>query len=452
MGEKLRVGYARADITPEESVPLAGYGNTLTRMSQGALEPLMATCIAITDEKESTMLLFSLDIVSTRDAYCMQAREQICQKYGIPVPSIVIAATHTHSGPDMAQKDLPAIQRYADHLVSLLVETAGKALADRKSAVLRCGRTYNQGMNYVRHYIQENGSILGDNFGDPTTAQLRCHVSEADKEIRLVRFRREGGKDVLLVNWQAHPNLASTIATEYGRAHRPYLSADYVGACRSYVEEKADVHFVFFLGAAGNVNSRSRMDTEMDTRDHNCYGQQLGEYVLAGMKDLQPLKHGTVAASIETLTCRLNHTEDHLVPMAKEVRVEWAKSNDARKCMQIGQPYGIHSAYHAGAIIAKADMPTHTTMDLGAGRIGDLGLAFMPYEMFDTNGKYVREESPFGMTLVFSCANGGHAYIPSARGFEHGCYEADMCRFAPGTGEEAAQLAVSMLRTLHQEV
>jgi len=81
MGEKLRVGYARADITPEESVPLAGYGNTLTRMSQGALEPLMATCIAITDEKDSTMLLFSLDIVSSRDAYCMQAREQICQKF-----------------------------------------------------------------------------------------------------------------------------------------------------------------------------------------------------------------------------------------------------------------------------------------------------------------------------------------------------------------------------------
>ena len=290
--------------------------------------------------------------------------------------------------------------------------------------------------------------LLGE---EPQDAPFFSPDTPADTQLQMIRFVRHDSRDILMVNWQAHPNLASTIATEYGRSHRPYISADYVGACRSYVEEKADVHFAFFLGAAGNINSRSRLDSEIDTRDHNCYGRQLGDYVLEGMKSLQPLKHGSVAASVQTLTCRLNHTEDHLVPMAKEVRVEWAKSNDARKCMQVGEPYGIHSAYHAGAIIAKADMPTHTTMDLGAGRIGDLGLAFMPYEMFDTNGKYVREESPFDMTLVFSCANGGHAYIPSARGFEHGCYEADMCRFAPGTGEEGAELAVSMLRTLHKE-
>ncbi len=444
-------GYARTDITPKESVPLAGYGNTLSRMSQGALEPLMATCIAITDEKDNTMLLFTLDMVATRDEFCQQAREEISRKFGIPMPSIVITATHTHSAPDMMQKECAAIQRHSERLVALLVETAEQALSDRKPALLECGKAYNEGMNYVRHYILENGKILGDNFGDPTNAVFRGHVSEADREIRLVKFLREGGKDILLVNWQAHPNLASTIATEYGRANRPYLSADYVGACRAYVEEKADVHFAFFLGAAGNLNSRSRMDTEIDTRDHNCYGQQLGAYVLQGMQDLQPLNHGTVAASTQTLTCRLNHTEDHLVPEAKMVRVEWAKSNDARKCMQLGEPYGIHSAYHAGAIIAKADMPTHTSFDLGAGRIGDLGLAFMPYEMFDTNGKDVREGSPFAMTLVFSCANGGYAYIPSARGFEHGCYEADMCRYAPGTAEDAAQLAVSILRTLHEE-
>ena len=81
-----------------------------------------------------------------------------------------------------------------------------------------------------------------------------------------------------------------------------------------------------------------------------------------------------------------------------------------------------------------------------------MGFVAVPYEMFDTNAKYVRDCSPFAQTIVASCCNDYMNYVPSAYGFDHGCYEADMCRHAPGTGEEAAELVVSMLHTLHQEV
>ena len=445
------VGYAREDMTPAEPLPLAGYGNTMQRISQGVLDPLMATCIAVTDEKGGTVLLFTLDIVATRESCFQAAREEISRRCGIPVEAIILCATHTHSGPDMAQKEAPSVARYAQRLPDLLAKLAEKALDDRKEAVSAAAKVRNEGMNYVRHYIQENGAVCGDNFGDPTASPCVRHISEADREIRLVRFCRKEGKDVLLVNWQAHPNLASTIATEHGRAHRPYISADYVGACRSYVEEQADVHFAFFLGAAGNLNSRSRIETETDTRDHMLYGRRLGDYVLKGMEQLQPIHTGKVAASAQILHGRLNHTEDHLVPEAEKIRVEWAKTNDPKLCMALGAPYGIHSAYHAGAIIRKAQQPAYLDMTMGAARIGDIGIAALPYEVFDTNGMYIREASPFPMTLILSCANGGFNYIPSKCGFAHGCYEADMCSHAPGTAEEAAELLVTMLRELNKE-
>ena len=444
------VGYARGDMTPKEPVPLAGYGNTLTRIHQGVLDPLMATCIAIGDG-ENTTLLFTLDIVATREEVFLKAREEISRQYGIPVEAVIMSATHTHSGPDFAQKEHDGIIRYRQQLFTLLVEIAGKALADRQPAVMEGGRTYNTGMNYVRHYIQENGDVCGDNYGDHEASPYKCHVSEADRELRLVRFRRETGKDVLIVNWQAHPNLASTIATEYGRAHRPLVSADYVGTCREYVEEKENVHFAFFQGAAGNLNSRSRLEWEVDTRDHRLYGQQLGEIVLEGLGKLQPLEGGKVSAVAKTLHGRANHSEDHLAEEARKLRVVWQEKNDAKLCMQLGRPYGIHSAYHAGAILGKLELPSHLDMTLGAAVIGQLGVAALPYEVFDTNGKYIREQSPYPMTLIFSSANGGFNYIPSAQGFAHGCYEADMCRHAPGTGEEAAELAVQMLKQLHTE-
>ena len=42
--ETVRIGWGAADISPVEFVPLAGFGNTETRMSQQVLHPLRAHC------------------------------------------------------------------------------------------------------------------------------------------------------------------------------------------------------------------------------------------------------------------------------------------------------------------------------------------------------------------------------------------------------------------------
>lgn len=443
------VGFARVDITPEESVPLAGYGNTLQRLSQGVLDPLYATCIAITDNG-STLLLCTVDLINTMDFYCAPARDAISEKYGIPREAVVFSAIHTHSAPDLSQKEYPPIIRYKDQLVKKLTDMAGAALTDRKPAVMLGGRTYNEGMNFVRHYILEDGSYAGDNFGDFDAASIRDHVSEADRQIQLVKFCREGGKDILMVNWQAHPTKASTRVTEHGWSNRPYLSADFVGACRDYVEEKTGLHFAYFQGACGNINSRSRIAAEDATDDHVLYGQQLGDCILAGLDSLQPLQAGATAAKDAVVTSPINHSDNHLLPYTDEIVKLWRETNDPKLCTAKARPYGIHSAYHAMFIQRKAAMSGTLQFTLGAGCAGDLGFVFLPYEVFDTNGMYIKENSPFAMTFILECANGMNNYIPSARGFEHGCYESDNCNFQPGTGEKAADTALEILNELHQ--
>ena len=59
-----QVGHGRTDITPQESVPLRGYGSTSNRMSQTVLDPLYATCLALTDASGETALLFGLDLIA----------------------------------------------------------------------------------------------------------------------------------------------------------------------------------------------------------------------------------------------------------------------------------------------------------------------------------------------------------------------------------------------------
>ena len=224
------VGYARVDITPEESVPLAGYGNNMQRLSQGVLDPLYATCIAITDDAGSTLLVYTVDLISATDLYYLPARDAISSTCNVPTEHIIISAIHTHSAPDLNQTTYPPIIRYQQQLIEKLTVAAIAALQDRKPATILAGHTYNQGMNFVRHYILENDTYAGDNFGDFNSAPIRDHVSDADRQIQMVKFCREDSKDILMVNWQAHPTKASTSVTEHGRTHRPYISADFV--CR----------------------------------------------------------------------------------------------------------------------------------------------------------------------------------------------------------------------------
>lgn len=392
--QSFSVGYARIDITPEESVPLAGYGNNMKRLSQGVLDPLYATCIAITDDAGNSILLCTLDLINTNDYYCVPARDSISKKYGIPREYVIFSAIHTHSAPDIQMQTYLPIVRYTEQLIEKLTAAAGAALKDRKPTTMLGGYTYNKGMNFVRHYILENDTYAGDNFGDFSSAPVRDHVSEADRQIQLVKFCLDGGKDVLMVNWQAHPTKASTSVTEYGRKHRPYISADFVGACRSYVEEKTGLHFAYFQGACGNINSRSIIKEEDGVKEHIPYGQMLGDYILAGLDRIKPMQAGKVAASEAVHSGPVNHTQNHLIPHAKDIRKLWEETNDLGLCCREGRKHGINSPYHASAIIRKAGMSGELQFILGAGAVGDLGFAVLPYEVFDTNGKHIKDHSP----------------------------------------------------------
>ena len=77
--------------------------------------------------------------------------------------------------------------------------------------------------------------------------------------------------------------------------------------------------------------------------------------------------------------------------------------------------------------------------------IGDLGFAATQFETFDTNGKWIRENSPFKNQFVLGYTDYPSGYMPSGYGFTYGCYEADNSRFAPGTGEMNAAVTLQML-------
>ena len=446
MNEFLQVGYGRRDITPDYPVPLAGYGNTRKRMSQGYVNRIYATCLAFTDKNNETLLVYTVDLIVMRKAWSDVLRKRIREATGITEDRIMISATHTHSGPDVLGV-MGADDPYCPFCAEKLAEAAMEALADRSPVTADTGSCRVPGMTFVRHYNMLDGSVAGDNYGDWSVG-IKDHTMEPDDTLQLVRLKREGKQDILMVNWQSHPNVASTGASESGRLLKPFLSADFVGSCREYVEAQTGALFAYFQGACGNLNSWSRIKEEMPTTDVHLFGQQLGSFVLQAMENTKALELGKVQVREETFTGQLDHSEDHLVPIAQEVSEFWSTNNNAIESIQFARSKGFHSHYHANAVISRSKAGTELSTQLSAASVGDLGFAFAPYEMFCNNGQFVKDNSNHPVTFILECSNDYVSYIASKEAFDHGCYEVDSRRFVRGTGEAMAERFAAMLQDM----
>ena len=448
----LNVGFGRVDMTPDYSVPLAGYGNTMTRMSKGCLDGLFATCIAITDDRDETVLIITTDACATFTFMVQPLHEAVTAATGVPSDHIIVSATHTHSAPDLKSEYDNNMSSWKRDYVGAVASAAAAAMADRAPAKVLLGDTHTENLNFVRHFLLENGTYAGDNFGDFKSAPIADYATPADTQLQMIRFVRQDCKDILMVNWQAHPKLASTASTADGRATRPWMSADFIAPCRDYVEEQAGVLFAYYQGAAGNMNPNTRIEAHTRATEYRAHGKLLGEVIVNG---LDGLKESAVPACVQArrtvFNAPVDHTEDCMVEDARRIFDLWSQTNDYRKCAEEGQPCGIMSPYHAEGILRRFNATeTYRELTLTALSIGPVGFVGAPYEMFDTNGKFIKDNSPFPTTFVISYTNGQNGYVASEKAFEYGSYEVHNRDFARGAAEELASTMLGMLKDMNR--
>jgi len=439
----LSVGFGRTNISPTEPVPLGGYGNASERLSQSIREELYATCIAMTDETGNTVLLYYLDL-GTSPADAANVRLAIGKKVGISGANVFLSATHNHSSPSTGNS-LPSMERYNEYLKKQLIAAAEAAMADRKEATIHIASVYPTSLNFVRHYWLSDGTTLGDNHGyqdDDDT--IVSHTTEADNQLQMIKFVRNGADDVLLVNWQAHPHRGA------GGSTATFVSSDLVGIMREYVESELGCKMAYFSGAGGNINSTSYIADENIAIDYKDHGQKLGQYVIDSYNSFTRVETGAVQVKSTNVTLPHNHEQEDLIDIATQMVSMWTASGDHGPSRELGRPYGIHSVYHASEIIARPNREESGSVSISAFSIGDIAFATAPYEMFDTNGKQIKDTSPFDMTFIVCYCNGNSGYIPSALAYDYGCYEADTAMYTPGSGEVMEQAYKDLLKTLYE--
>ena len=435
----IKLGYARKDITPTESVPLRGYGNTSARMHTNVLDPLYATCLAFEDTNGEKAMIFAMDLCSLISTYATQIRDELCAAVGIAPERVLCSCTHNHSSPDLANTEQESIPRYIQLLKNQMIAAGQEALADLKPATAQIGRTHVQGMNHVRRYVLQDGTYAGDNYGHPKESPFSHHESTVDNCLQLIKFKREGGKDVVIANFQMHPHRT-------GGFKKYDMSADITGAMREAYEEATGALFAYFTGGSGNVNGHSRIKLEDITPDYKTHGQALAKSALE--VTFRNVKLGQLKAASKNLEVEINHDEDHLLPQAQEINKVWTETKSYVECEPLLKKYGFNSVYRAGSLVARVKLPATREIPMWTLSMGDLAFVGAPYEMFDTNGQQIKDASPFRMTFILTLTNEAHGYMPSKLGFAHGGYSVDTCHFKPGIGEQLAENYIQLLESM----
>lgn len=440
---QFRVGYSRVNITPKEDVNMGGYGNTEKRLSNSVLSYMYVTCVAITDENDETLLLFPTDLGGISLEWFPTVRDLVANSLGIPKENMIFGSTHNHTSPDPSYTANPANVRYYNELPKLVRQAAIEAMADRQPATIETTTTYTENLNFVRHYIAPDGRYAGDNHNTLMDRTGMEHVKDADNEMQMIRFVREEAKDVWLINWQAHLHRS-------GGSKKYYLTADVNGEFRDNLEAlEEDCLFAYLNGGGGNINTTSWIDELNVTKDFRETGKALAETAYAAKDTFQPVETGLISVKTMTFSSEVNHSTDHMVEDAMKINEMWTQTRDATPTITAAMELGMYSPFHAQAIISRSKMGDTYELNISAATIGSIGFISAPYEMFDTNGQQIKEQSPYDMTFVVAYSNGHQGYVPSEEAYDYGCYEADTTKYAKGAGEKLVAAYLTMLEELH---
>ena len=382
--------------------------------------------------------MVTFDNCASDQSVVEKLRGKISAATGIADSNIFIGATHCHNCPSLGDKS-DANVKYWTFLQETAATAATKALADRSSATMLAATPKFENMNFVRHYKLSNGTYAGANFGDYSSGTLVEHATETDPNAVLIKFDRadESKKDILMVNWQGHPDSANDIGYNS-------IAASWIGPLRDTLEAASGMDVAYFTGASGNLTQSSKIDSEKHGLDWKAYGEKMGELINAELGTLQPVDSAGIKTARESFSAEIDHSWDHMLEQANEVYDLW-KSQGKSAGDALGKTYDFTSSYQARAIRSRASMGVTRDLELNAFSIGGIGFTTGTYEMFSDAALYVKRNSPFDITFVIT---GNSGYIPSAAAYEYRSYEADTGLYAKGTAEKLAEKYVEMLNSL----
>lgn len=450
--ERIKIGWAEADITPEGKTDLSG--QYYHRVSEGIHSRLSATALALESEGGAQAVMVTLDLVGFQSDFQEELRALLRPRLPeLDLARVFLNVIHTHNAPGvelisgigwLAQlPDVLSAAAYRAFLLEKISATVITAWRNRKSGGVANAFGFAR-VGHCRRAVYADG-----------TAEMYGRTDRADF------FGMEGGEDSgveLLFTFDeksAPTGLILNLACPSQVMEATYkISSDFIGATRRLLKQRfgEQFHTLGQISAAGCQSPRDLARNYKGEPDfwHEDGVTEIGKRLLAAVENV----FASAAANIDytpvlrhnvktiSLPRRRVSRQDYLDAQKKLTELEAETPEDEayrRFCAEVqrnekipARPGPYDSKLHHfvliqnnKAVIARYhDQKKHPLfkMELHVLRLGNVAFATNPFELYLDFGQQIKARSAAEQTFIVQLCGGTGGYLPSARAERLGGY------------------------------
>ena len=424
--KEFRAGAAAANITPWMGLSIEG--NMHDHKAATLHDQLHARCLVL-DDGETRLAIVLADSCMIPRSVFDEAKKIVRARSQLPVENMLMAATHTHSAPSaVGIFQCTADSEYQTFLTRRLADAVLQAINNLEPAQIGWGvgsepryvsnRRWKTKPGVINNNLATGGADAVRMNPQPGSPDLLEPAGPADPQVPVLAVRARGGKPIaLLANYSMH----------YcgGVGGDGVVSADYFGAFCERIQQllgadRQDPPFVGLLsnGTSGDCNSidfRNPPKTEPPFTHIHRVANALADVALGVCTKMEyhdwvPLK----SAQKEILLG---------VRLPDKEQVEQARIKLDKAERHNGQLTPWTPDIYAREAVLLSEYPPQVPVILQTFRIGDLGIAAIPCEVFVEIGLELKEKSPLQPAFTIELANGYNGYLPTPGQHKLGGYE-----------------------------
>ena len=446
----IEAGVAVVDITPPVGWRMSGY--FYERPSTSTHDPLQAKAVVLRQDGRRAALVLC-DLIGLPLDVSRRARLAAEQQTGIPAPNILVAATHTHTGPlyfgtlrgqfhnratSKAGSDPHETIDYSTQLVEKLARVIARAQDALRPVKIQAGVGKQTGLSFNRRFHMKKGPVRF-NPGKLNPDIVRP-AGPIDPDVGIVLL--SGGAD--------NRPLASlsVFALHLDTVGGTLFSADYPYYLERSLRQELGREFVslFALGTCGDINhiDVSHRRPQKGQQEAKRIGDGLAATVKSELSGLKDVKHPSLAVRHEIVYVALQQFTTQEIALAMQTFRE--VGNRKVPFLQMVKAYKIVACQaQEGKRLEGKRLP----MPVQVVRLGkEVAIVALPGEVFVDLGLDIKRASPFETTLVVELAHDAPGYVPTRKAFAEGSYETVNSRIQPGGGELLVEAAVRLLKEL----
>ena len=389
----LSAGTAKIDITPQYDVSLAGYVLREGK-STGVLHHIFARALYL-EQGESSALIIVCELLGFDKEYVAKVRSKIREKTGNQKLDIMIACTHTHSGPaTQGLREAGEIElAYLDWLEERLTEVAHQSTQSVSPVTVHIGRTQLTGVSENRR--EEGGPI--------------------DPELIVMSLENMSGDRVAtIMNYTCHPTALQHTNMQ--------VSGNFPGYTMQLVEQSTNTTAFYLNGATGNIRPIRRNTLEA----MQYTAEQIAEAVQKTLNNLEPIMDPQLTSVSESLELFYDKvpTESDIInttfrkdqpPFYMPERSSLLDEKQDRIIK--GWRETMLSRLRNGQLFKTVPVEVQVIC------LGPVSLVGIGGELFVELGFKIKENAASEYVIISCYTNDNIGYIPSPEAYQHGGYE-----------------------------